>query len=116
MNLTNHFRRGLLAVVATTVGLGAAGTTHADTTPTAVPLIVPAAPTPDGAPLAAVAAPTAPRSVTARPATPGSNSVGSPRRATAGRRSTSTWSNEPAPADRGGPSPARSPAATPPPG
>ena len=67
MNLTNHVRRGLLAAVAITIGLGAAGTTHADTIPTAMPLMVPAAPAPDRAPLAAVAAPTAPRSVTAMP-------------------------------------------------
>jgi Fibronectin type III domain len=70
MNFTNYVRRGLLAAaVATTVavGVGVAGTTHADTTPSAMPLTVSATPTPDGASLAAVTSPTAPRSVTATP-------------------------------------------------
>jgi predicted phage tail protein len=75
VNLTNHLRRSILAAVATTVVVGAAGTAHADITPRTAPVTVSAAPsttpvqapTPNGALVAAVTAPTAPRSLTATP-------------------------------------------------
>jgi predicted phage tail protein len=74
MNLTNHLRRGVLAVAAaaSVVG-GVGGTAHAGNAVAAIPLSVPAAtaatqaPTPDGAALAAVTAPSPPRSPTATP-------------------------------------------------
>ncbi len=73
MNLTNHLRRGALAVVAaaSVVG-GVGGTAHAGNAVAAIPLSVSAAtaatqaPTPDGTALAAVTKPTAPRSVAAK--------------------------------------------------
>jgi hypothetical protein len=74
MNLTNHLRRGVLAVAAaaSVVG-GVGGTAGADNAAAATPLSVPAAttathaPTPDGAALAAMTAPSPPRSPTATP-------------------------------------------------
>jgi titin len=71
VNLTNHLRRAFFAaVVTTTVVIGAAGTSQADTT--AVTPMVSATPAasarvPVGAQLAAVTAPSAPRSPTAAP-------------------------------------------------
>jgi predicted phage tail protein len=69
MNLANHLRRSVLAAaVATTIAVGVAGTTRADTalTVSAAPVTQAAhAPPPNGTTLAAAAAPTAPRSVTA---------------------------------------------------
>jgi predicted phage tail protein len=74
VNFTNHLRRSILAAVATTVVVGAAGTAQAHNTPQVTPLSVAAAPataaaqapTPNGALVAAVTAPTAPRSLIAK--------------------------------------------------
>ncbi len=69
MNLTNHLRRGLLAVVAAASVVGGVGgvARAAAATPLSAATVATHAPSPDGAALATVTAPSRPRSPSATP-------------------------------------------------